>query len=135
MVVRYLVAEGGVSPGRLEAKGFGESKPAIPFDALFESTMRDLRVELVAAGVTDESLHTLRERLEAHHEELAKVVAEIGDDPHAEVHRRSTRYGIEGRIDVVRLPPGEIDILELKTGGYENPEHERQLRLGLVWTA
>jgi len=44
-VVRYLIAKGGVRADRLEAKGFGETRPLVPDATSEEDLARNRRVE------------------------------------------------------------------------------------------
>jgi outer membrane protein OmpA-like peptidoglycan-associated protein len=53
-VVRYLVAEGGVSPERLVAIGFGESQPLVPNARTKQELAKNRRVEFHLLAAEDE---------------------------------------------------------------------------------
>lgn len=107
------------------------------FDEVFESSLPEHRLELVAAGVTDDEVDGIREKLREHFANLERWTRADADTRRgrvAEVRRFSSRYGLEGRIDLSVVDDDVTRIIELKTGRFESPEHERQVRCyTLMW--
>ncbi len=107
------------------------------FDELFDASLPAYNIELVAAGVGDADLATIRDGLRGHFENLERWTQTDSNTRRgrvAEVRRFSSRYGLEGRIDLSVIDDAVTRIVELKTGRFESPEHERQLRCyTLMW--
>lgn len=111
---------------------------SVAFDTAFDESLAALRMDALAAGIVDEDLSNIRGELAEHFTNIARwsAATETGRSQRAEVRRFSARYGIEGRIDLSVFDDEVTRIVELKTGRYESPEHERQLRCyTLMWDA
>lgn len=106
-------------------------------DAAFDRAVQRLRWQALAAGLDDDALESMRTDLDLHFGHLASWTEnELGVTRAAEATRYSSRYGLEGRIDLARIDDDTMRILELKTGSFESPEHVRQLRCYLLmWDA
>jgi len=107
------------------------------FDRLFDACAARHRISALAAGMDDGDLRSTREALAEHFGHLLEWT-----DPRsatrrgrvAEASRVSSRYGLEGRIDLALLDDDTLRIIELKTGRRQRPEHERQVRAyALLW--
>ena len=104
-----------------------------------ESVIASQRLEIVAAGITEDRLKELREEILGH---LASI-ADWASPNHTlragnltEARRFSPRYGLDGKFDIRLEGDRKLRILELKTGRSQEPEHERQLRAYmLIWRA
>ena len=105
------------------------------FAHAFVDGLRRRKLECVAAGMRDEDLAALQERLALHFRNIAAWLRDVPPTARAaEVQRICARYGMEGRSDVVLRNDDAIDIVELKTGKYVSDEHEQQVRAyGLMW--
>ena len=113
-----------------------EDRSLEEFDAIFDESLAARRIDAVAAGITDDDVAGIRTRLRAHFENLRRWTEPARTAKLAEVKRYSSRYGLEGRIDLALVDESETQIIELKTGSYESPQHERQLRCyALLWDA
>lgn len=133
---RHIV-EGGIAHDILESLVEGGEDPAdrAAFARAFVAGLRRRKIECVAAGLTDEDLTALQERMALHFRHLSAWVREVPPGGRqAEIQRLSSRYGMEGRIDLVLQHQNSVDIIELKTGKYASDEHEQQVRAyGLMW--
>lgn len=133
---RHIV-EGGIAHDILESLVEGGEDPAdrAAFARAFVAGLRRRKIECVAAGLSDEDLTALQERMGLHFRHLSAWVREVPPGGRqAEVQRLSARYGMEGRIDLVLQHKNSVDIVELKTGKYAADEHEQQVRAyGLMW--
>lgn len=113
-----------------------EEKSLEDFDQLFDDNLAKRRIDAVAAGIEDGDLPKIRTQLRAHFENLRRWTEPTRTAKLAEVKRYSSRYGLEGRIDLALVDEKETQIIELKTGSFESPQHERQLRCyTLLWDA
>jgi DNA replication ATP-dependent helicase Dna2 len=107
------------------------------FDRLFDVCAAERRISALAAGMNDQAMRETRDALAEHFTHLLEWT-----DPRAttrrgrvaEASRVSSRYGLEGRIDLALLDDDTLRIVELKTGRRQRPEHERQVRAyALLW--
>ena len=113
-----------------------EERTVDEFDALFDESLTRRRIDAVAAGIADADLPKIRTQLRAHFENLRVWTGPAHSAKLAEVKRFSSRYGLEGRIDLALVDDKETQIIELKTGSFESAQHERQLRCyTLLWDA
>ena len=105
------------------------------FAEAFVDSLRRQKLAAVAAGLTDEDLPELQRLLAEHFNHLRAWAATHGGQLRsAEALRISTRYGLEGRIDLAFERDGTLEIVELKTGRWQSVEHERQVRCyALMW--
>lgn len=121
----YHLAFGNLVHGFLEDLATEEE---LTFEEALRLRLPDLRLEFLAAGVDDAKLATLIEDGKAHFENLRRFArprtlhASPGDrvgwcGENAEVTRYSTRYGLEGRTDLVVTDQDQgLQIVELKSG-------------------
>ncbi|MFP4600786.1 MAG: PLuB system helicase-like protein, partial [Persicimonas sp.] len=98
------------------------------FEDAFGARIQDLRLDLLAAGLADSDLAKLEKDARQHFENMRRFTEGRTDESaehdrvgwsgrNVEVTRYSTRYGIEGRIDLVAEDPKEgLQIVELKSG-------------------
>ncbi len=98
------------------------------FETAFAARVADLRLDLVAAGLRDRDLGKLRDDAQQHFANIQRYTTRrtgqsaahdrVGwSGRNVEVTRYSTRYGIEGRVDLVAQDDREgLQIVELKTG-------------------
>ncbi|MFW5966877.1 MAG: PLuB system helicase-like protein, partial [Persicimonas sp.] len=98
------------------------------FETAYEERLRELRVDLLAAGLGDVDLGDFREDARRHYRNIRRFTEPRTDrgpaddrvgwsGRNAEVTRYSTRYGIEGRVDLVAEDDDEgLQIVELKSG-------------------
>lgn len=98
------------------------------FEDAFEDRVRELRLDMLAAGLRDTDLPRLRKDARQHFDNIRRFTApRTNDSPetdrvgwsgrNVEVTRYSTRYGIEGRVDLVAEDAREgLQIVELKSG-------------------
>ncbi|MFT5993988.1 MAG: DNA replication ATP-dependent helicase Dna2, partial [Bradymonadia bacterium] len=124
---------GSLAHDTLEAMVSGAEVRSL--DAAFARAVVRLRWQALAAGLDDDALAALRSDLDLHFDTLdawTKPIREKQQGRAAEAARYSGRYGLEGRIDLAMLDGDVLRILELKTGGFESPEHVRQLRCYLL---
>ena len=113
-----------------------EERTVDEFDSLFDEALTVRRIDSVAAGIEDADLPKIRTQLRAHFENLRRWTEPAHSAKLAEVKRFSSRYGLEGRIDLALVDSKETQIIELKTGSFESAQHERQLRCyTLLWDA
>ena len=113
-----------------------EDRSLDEFDSIFDEALATRRIDAVAAGIADGDVDGIRTRLRSHFENLRRWTEPTRSAKLAEVKRYSSRYGLEGRIDLALVDDEETQIIELKTGSYESPQHERQLRCyALLWDA
>ncbi len=101
------------------------------FDRLFGHVLATQRIEAVAAGFCDADKAAIAQELREHFANLARWTGPnqtAGSGRLTEARRLSPRLGIEGRIDLALQDDESLRILELKTGRYESPQHEQQLR-------
>jgi DNA replication ATP-dependent helicase Dna2 len=101
------------------------------FDTLFERALSGLRVDALAAGLDDDALGDVRENLRSHFPWLARWTSPTEATRRgrvAEAARYSSRFGLEGRIDLLVSDAQTLRVVELKTGRHESAEHETQLR-------
>ncbi|MFT6398455.1 MAG: serine/threonine protein kinase, partial [Bradymonadia bacterium] len=113
-----------------------EEKSLEEFDQLFDDNLAARRTDAVAARIKDADLPKIRIQLRAHFENLRRWVEPTRAAKLAEVKRYSSRYGLEGRIDLALVDENVTQIIELKTGSFESAQHERQLRCyTLLWDA
>lgn len=133
---RHIV-EGGLAHDILEhlvsQKEALGSKSA--FAQAFVAGLKSRKVDCIAAGIQDENLRELQEKIAEHFRHLHNWFQELPQDRRlAEVQRISSRYGLEGRIDLVLEEADNVSIVELKTGRYIADEHEQQVRAyGMMW--
>lgn len=133
---RHIV-EGGIAHDILEhlvaQEDDASNKGA--FAEAFVAGLKKRKVDCVAAGIQDEDLRPLQEKLALHFRHLRSWVQSVPANRRlAEVQRLSSRYGMEGRIDLVLQHSTSVDIVELKTGRYAADEHEQQVRAyGMMW--
>jgi len=113
------------------------------FDELWDERVRRAGFTLIASGLGDSEVDSLRHESEAHFRNLEGFAA--GQDradryswsgQSVEVSRYSNRFGIEGRIDLVTEDEKRgLNIIELKTGSTRE-EHTSQVRAyKLLWDA
>ncbi|AWV87915.1 DNA replication ATP-dependent helicase Dna2 [Bradymonas sediminis] len=98
------------------------------FDTAYQTRVAELRLDMLAAGLQDSDLKELYEDARQHFANIerftSKRTANSSDEDrvgwsgrNVEVTRYSTRYGIEGRVDLVSQDPRDgLQIIELKTG-------------------
>lgn len=98
------------------------------FEDAFGDRVRELRLDMLAAGLRDGDLGKLRKDAQQHFENIRRFTAprtkqssendRVGwSGRNVEVTRYSTRYGIEGRVDLVAQDDREgLQIVELKSG-------------------
>lgn len=98
------------------------------FEEAFEARVADLRLDMLAAGMRDDDLGQLRKDAQQHFANIERFTARRTGDADAhdrvgwsgrtvEVTRYSTRYGIEGRVDLVAQDQRDgLQIVELKSG-------------------
>lgn len=106
------------------------------FAARFDDVFAGVRVEAVAAKVSDGSVNTLRDEIEAMYAWLQGFMASNMKTAKqsVEVTRYSGRYGLEGRIDLVMMGDGLVELVELKSGKFQSNEHTDQVRAySLLW--
>ncbi|RVU47974.1 hypothetical protein EA187_00635 [Lujinxingia sediminis] len=119
----------------------------LSFEASLESRLPDLRLDLLAAGVDDATLASLEVQARTHFDHMRRLTAprthsasgpgaaRVGwSGRHVEATRFSSRYGLEGRIDLVVENPDEgVQIIELKSGKPWD-DHIGQVRsYALLW--
>ncbi len=93
-----------------------------------------LRLDFLAAGVGDAELADLVGDSAEHFAWLRTITGRGWKGHHAEVTRFSTRYGLEGRTDlVVHDPTRGLQILELKTGRPWTGHHGQVQSYALLW--
>ncbi len=105
------------------------------YHSAFDEAFVRLRIDAVAADMDDEAVEELRAKIHNHFTNLVRwAQRNASDGSFAEVRRLSTRYGLEGRIDLAVQDHKRLRIVELKTGRYRSPEHVDQLRAySLMW--
>ncbi|MCB9532877.1 MAG: protein kinase [Myxococcales bacterium] len=107
------------------------------FDSTFEQCFPGFRLQALSAGMRDADVPRVRDDLREHFVHLARWTradSETRRGRVAEARRISSRYGLEGRIDLSVADDHSVRIVELKTGRTEVAEHERQLRCyTLMW--
>jgi len=98
------------------------------FDTAYAARVGDLRLDMLAAGLRDADLSELYSDARQHFANIEHFTTRrTGDSTdqdrvgwsgrNVEVTRYSTRYGIEGRVDLVSQDPRDgLQIIELKTG-------------------
>jgi DNA replication ATP-dependent helicase Dna2 len=98
------------------------------FEDAFDRQSRGLRIDMLAAGLTDRDLPKLESEAQEHFDRIRRFTEPRTSDSHeldrvgwsgrnVEVTRYSARYGIEGRVDLVAEDPDEgLQIIELKSG-------------------
>lgn len=118
----------------LVADGAGDDRKTA-FRTAFERSLSRNRISAIAAGLDDDDLDILQRDIAKHFLYLARWIEDEGPRGRtAEAERVSPSYGVEGRIDLAALEDDKLEIIELKTGGYESPEHDKQLRIySLLW--
>jgi serine/threonine protein kinase/RecA/RadA recombinase len=123
-VLEFLVSTDGIS----------DRKAA--FREAFERAVSRNRIAAIAADLSDDDLEEIRRDVASHFLYLYRWIEDEGPRGRtAEAERISPGYGVEGRIDLAALEDDRLEIIELKTGGYESPEHDKQLRIySLLWT-
>jgi DNA replication ATP-dependent helicase Dna2 len=125
------ITAGSIAHAALEILVQHDQPHAPPtWDEVFAQVVPQQRIELVAAGVTDTSLLELRNTLRHTYNQLVEWTLPGSDLRHghlAESKRFSTRYGLEGRIDLATNDDETLRIFELKTGS-QQPSNEAQLR-------
>lgn len=135
---RHIVL-GGIAHDILESLT-REDAAADEREAFREALVHGLgrrKVECLAAGIGDEHLSELQSVLAEHFRNLrAWLSADAPSGRRAEVHRLSSHYGMEGRIDMVLESDEAVSIVELKTGRYQSDEHRQQvLAYALMWAS
>lgn len=113
------------------------------FISLWQRQLDNSRWALLAAGLGDDDLERLRNESEAHFDHLRGFAS--GRDrtdryswsgESTEVARYSTRFGLEGRIDVVTEEPQKrLNIVELKTGSVREEHADQVQAYRLLWDA
>ncbi len=100
----------------------------LTFEEAVERRLPPLRLDFLAAGVDDKKLAELLSDARRHFEHLRRFTGRRTLDAsrtdrvgwsgeHAEATRYSSRYGLEGRTDLVVTDPDEgLQIIELKSG-------------------
>jgi DNA replication ATP-dependent helicase Dna2 len=98
------------------------------FEQAYTERIKGLRLDMLAAGLADADLGELRQDARQHFDNISRFTAPRTDEAGAhdrvgwsgrnvEVTRYSTRYGIEGRIDLVAEDEREgLQLVELKSG-------------------
>lgn len=131
------IVRGSIAHDMLERMTAAESDAERTFDAAFDAAFARLRWDALAAGLDDAAIQKLRGELLPHFEQIDRWTHpsdRIFSGRAAEARRFSARYGLEGRIDLALVDDDAVRLLELKTGGYESPEHVWQLRAYmLMW--
>ncbi|RAL24830.1 hypothetical protein DL240_01055 [Lujinxingia litoralis] len=141
----HHLAFGNLIHGMLEDLTGAE---ALDFDTSLARRLPGLRLDLLAAGVDDATLASLEVHAREHFDNIRRLTAprtrQLGDEPtatrvgwsgrHVEATRFSSRYGLEGRIDLVVESPQEgVQIIELKSGKPWD-DHIGQVRsYALLW--
>lgn len=119
--------------------------PALTYREAIERRLPDLRLDFLACGVDDEHLEKLLDDARRHFEHLRRFTARrTAEAPqrdrvgwcgeHVEATRYSSRYGLEGRTDLVVTDSEEgLQIIELKSGKPWH-DHPGQVRsYALLW--
>ncbi|MGM0555664.1 MAG: PLuB system helicase-like protein [Myxococcota bacterium] len=98
------------------------------FEDAFARQSRGLRIDMLAAGLTDRDLPKLESEAHEHFDRIRRFTEPRTRDSHeldrvgwsgrhVEVTRYSARYGIEGRVDLVAEDADEgLQVIELKSG-------------------
>jgi DNA replication ATP-dependent helicase Dna2 len=98
------------------------------FEEAFGARVRSLRLDMLAAGLADRDMPSIKEDARQHFDNIRRFTAPRTHDApehdrvgwtgrNVEVTRYSTRYGIEGRVDLVAQDGREgLQIVELKSG-------------------
>jgi DNA replication ATP-dependent helicase Dna2 len=115
------------------------------FEEAFGKRARSLRLDMLAAGLTDRDMGSIYEDARQHFDNIRRFTSPRTHDApdhdrvgwtgrNVEVTRYSTRYGIEGRVDLVAQDGREgLQIVELKSGSTWDG-HLSQLRFyKLLW--
>lgn len=143
---RHLVF-GSLVHGLLE--DLNDPDPTTPQPTLeeaLEKRLPSIRLDMLAAGLTDQDLPKLLTDARAHFQNLLKFTAPRSNNAHDHVsrvgwsgrHVEATRYsslfGLEGRIDLVTEDENDgLQIIELKSGKPWD-DHESQVRsYTLLW--
>ena len=121
-------------------------EPGLCFEQALAKRLPKLRIDFLSAGVDDEQLAQLVDDARRHFEHLRQFTARrtAGADAVdrvgwcgelAEATRYSSRYGLEGRTDLVVTDPDEgLQIIELKSG---KPWHDHPGQVksyALLWS-
>jgi DNA replication ATP-dependent helicase Dna2 len=105
---------------------------------LLEELSHELRWELLGVGMTEAGRQRWLQDLMPHARQLADFLRQHPAwlaHPVAEARRLDTRWGLDGRMDLLVEDGETLRILELKTGA-QSPEHDLQLRAYfLLWDA
>lgn len=106
------------------------------FSEVIEERLARNRLAAVATGLTDADLASVRREISGPCSWLQQLLSRQLEPSgrSTEVTRFSGKYGLEGRIDLAIVAPDRLELLELKTGKRQPPEHELQLRCyALLW--
>lgn len=112
------------------------------FDAIWDARVPSLRIDMLAAGLSDGDLESFRNDAKMHYEAIASFARRRQQSGQSvgwsgetvEATRYSSIHGLEGRIDLVTEDPERgLQIVELKSGRARD-EHVTQVRCyKLLW--
>ena len=130
--ISYHLPFGGLVHAFLEVLA---DEPQLTFDEVLQSELPSRRLDLLAAGVDDRQLEDLLADARRHFQHIHSHTQDRSGN-HAEVTRFSTRFGLEGRADLVTTDDDRgLRIIELKSG---KPWHDHDAQVqgyGLLWRA
>ncbi len=129
--ISYHLPFGGLVHAFLEAL---TEAPEMSFEEALEAELPPRRLDLLAAGVDDHQLNDLVEDARRHFLHIQQGTAHRSGDQ-AEVTRFSSRFGLEGRADLVTSDDQGLDIIELKSGKPWHDHADQVQGYGLLWRA
>lgn len=131
------ILRGSIAHDMLERMTLAQTASERSFEGAFAGAFAQQRWEALAVGLEDDAIDNLREELKPHFEHIDRWTHpsdRVFEGRAAEARRFSARYGLEGKIDLALIDDEAVRLLELKTGGYESPDHVWQLRAYmLMW--